>query len=765
MSEDSSFVAALTFNVGVGLGFFFFFSLCRTRLPQLYSPQILLEGESNTLPLPRPRGGLFGWVRTVWALSDEEYFAHAGLDALMYTSFLRFGIYTFAVCAVLGLALLLPVNMSAYGGTADCTVSSLNATALVCSSSRLAGLTAVTLANIPAQDSRLWAHFLSAYLFVLTTLFFLERLYRKFVLFRNRFFSEGHAQCHTVLVRDIPTPDATQAAVHDRFEALFGSSEVVHVAMVYPASRIAKFLAARGKVQHRLDHLEATRKPGKQPPTLRLDGFLWWGGRVVDEATHLSEVLRNLDASIAVQQARMRAAPPPARAAFVTLRSMAAATMVAQSLFSATRYTWTVTQAPEARDVHWGNARQGYHRRYIKGWVVHACMAVLVVFWAIPVTAVASLTTLDRVTSLFPFLDPLVESSPAVRAFLEGVLPTLALTLFMAVLPYILLVFATMQGFPSHSAIKFSVIRKLFYFQVVNVFFVSLIAGTVFSALGDLVESPESILTLLGEAIPRTGVFFTNYVMLRAFSLHPGNLARLFDVALFKIRTKWFARTPAERAEAWSPGPFEYESHVPTDMLMVLIGLTYATVAPAMLPFSLAYFATAFTVNRYNMLYVHKRKFETGAVFFPNIFDRVMAGVVIYELTMVGILSIKQAVLQVPLLLPLLAYTLHFWVSRNRTYRRIGSVLALDVAARLPLLRVAALSSDTEVSTSTCHCPPTPATDPDCTIPNTDTVKNPSAPATQARACEYEIPELRTRTARRKGITVFGVLSKLGSVI
>lgn len=38
------------------------------------------------------------------------------------------------------------------------------------------------------------------------------------------------------------------------------------------------------------------------------------------------------------------------------------------------------------------------------------------------------------------------------------------------------------------------------------------------------------------------------------------------------------------------------------DLLMVLIGLTYATVAPLMLPFTVAYFFTAFVVHRYNMV-------------------------------------------------------------------------------------------------------------------------------------------------------------------
>lgn len=714
MSEDSSFIAALAFNAAVGAGMLLFFSVFRRRVPQIYSPRLLEEEDCGP---PKQRGGIFGWVYTVCTMSDEAYYTHAGLDALMYTSFLKFGICTFAVCSLFGLALLMPINYSAYGGAADCTAT--NSTTFFCTSSKLAGLTAITLANIPPQDTRLWAHFVSAYIFVLTALFFLERLYRKFVTFRLRFFAEGRAHCHTVLVRDVPSASATAAAVRERFERLYGA-EVLEVEMVYPAKVLARFLAARGKAEHRLDHLRETRKVGKAP-RMRVGGCLGVGGELVDEKSYLTTVVGNLDASIATQQARLRSAPPLSSSALVTFRRIATATAVVQSLFSTIRYTWTVTAAPEARDVHWRNVRLSYHMRTLRGWLVHATMAVLVVFWAVPVTAVASLTTLDRVTAVLPFLRSIVDSNQAIRAFLEGVLPTLALVLFMAILPYLLHVFATFQGFPSHSDICFSVMRKLFYFQVVNVFFVSLIAGTVFTAINDLASSPESVLTLLGEAVPRTGVFFTNYVMLRAFSLYPGNLARVFDLLLYKIRMKWFSRTPAARAAAAEADAFEYHSSLPTDLLIILIGLTYATVAPLMLPFTVAYFGNAFIVNRYNMLYVHSRKFETGGLFLPNLFDRIMAAVLIYELTMVGILSLKQAVLQVPLLIPLIVYTLHFWVSRNRTYRRIGTVMALDAAACLPPLA--------------------------------------------GIANQYEIPELRTTSTPRKAVSVFSVLSKLGSAL
>ncbi len=64
---------------------------------------------------------------------------------------------------------------------------------------------------------------------------------------------------------------------------------------------------------------------------------------------------------------------------------------------------------------------------------------------------------------------------------------------------------------PSHYHSHLSTHNK----KVVNVFFVSLIAGSAFDQLSSLIGSPMSIVSLLGDSIPRTGYFFTNYVMLQ----------------------------------------------------------------------------------------------------------------------------------------------------------------------------------------------------------------------------------------------------------
>eukprot|EP00730_Choanoeca_flexa_P008182 TRINITY_DN12454_c0_g3_i11.p3 TRINITY_DN12454_c0_g3~~TRINITY_DN12454_c0_g3_i11.p3 ORF type:complete len:110 (+),score=20.99 TRINITY_DN12454_c0_g3_i11:1309-1638(+) len=85
----------------------------------------------------------------------------------------------------------------------------------------------------------------------------------------------------------------------------------------------------------------------------------------------------------------------------------------------------------------------------------------------------------------------------------------------MAILPLIMKALASMEGLPTHSEIMRSTLAKLFYFQIFNVFLASLIAASFITVAEDIANDPGSIVSLLGRSIPRTGTFFTNYVMLQ----------------------------------------------------------------------------------------------------------------------------------------------------------------------------------------------------------------------------------------------------------
>src|SRR5690242_1413364 len=70
-----------------------------------------------------------------------------------------------------------------------------------------------------------------------------------------------------------------------------------------------------------------------------------------------------------------------------------------------------------------------------------------------------------------------------------------------------------------------------------------------------------------------------------------------------------------------------------------------------------------------------------------QIFGRVCIGLLVFELTIIGIFSLKLAIWQSTLMLPLLFATGVFYRYADQTYHRSSVVLPLDVASKIDSVR------------------------------------------------------------------------------
>jgi hypothetical protein len=70
---------------------------------------------------------------------------------------------------------------------------------------------------------------------------------------------------------------------------------------------------------------------------------------------------------------------------------------------------------------------------------------LLLLFWAAPVALMTSLTQLESLEKQFPSLKPMLENS-ILKGYLQGFLPTLAIVIFMSILPYIFVFLAKLEG-------------------------------------------------------------------------------------------------------------------------------------------------------------------------------------------------------------------------------------------------------------------------------------------------------------------------------
>lgn len=83
-----------------------------------------------------------------------------------------------------------------------------------------------------------------------------------------------------------------------------------------------------------------------------------------------------------------------------------------------------------------------------------------------------------------------------IKSFIQGVLPGLALKIFLIVLPTILMIMSKFEGFLSISALERRAALRYYLFNFVNVFLVSIIAGSALSQLDTFLrQSPKEYVT------------------------------------------------------------------------------------------------------------------------------------------------------------------------------------------------------------------------------------------------------------------------------
>jgi hypothetical protein len=99
-------------------------------------------------------------------------------------------------------------------------------------------------------------------------------------------------------------------------------------------------------------------------------------------------------------------------------------------------------------------------RGYLQEAVIRVVQKLTISFLAAPVSALATLLSFQELEKVAPWLARLIERSPIVAALVQTTLPSSALLIFNAILPYLLEWLCYIQGFRSKSEISTSILKK-----------------------------------------------------------------------------------------------------------------------------------------------------------------------------------------------------------------------------------------------------------------------------------------------------------------
>ncbi|PQP93675.1 CSC1-like protein ERD4 [Prunus yedoensis var. nudiflora] len=369
----TSFLTSLgtSFAIFVILMFLFNWLSRKPGNTVIYYPNRILRGLDPWEGGSKTRNP-FAWIKEALTSTEQEVISMSGVDTAVYFVFLSTGL-SLPLCweywfypALFCYPVLLPVAATDVGDKL-----SINAT----SNGTFSDLDKLSMGHLQEKSPRLWAFLIGVYWVSFVTYFMLWKAYKHVSALRaNALMSpQVKPEQFAILVRDIPAVPAGQLR-KEQVDSYFKT--------VYPDTFYRSLVVTNNKKVNKIwEELEKCKKKlaraesiyaaskntgnaeGKRPTNKT--GFLEY------YTEKINELIPKLETE---QKATLREKQENAALVFFTNRVTAAS--AAQTLHAQIVDKWTVTEAPEPRQVLWPNLKIKFFQRQVRQYVVYIIVAL-----------------------------------------------------------------------------------------------------------------------------------------------------------------------------------------------------------------------------------------------------------------------------------------------------------------------------------------------------------------------------------------------------
>lgn len=241
----------------------------------------------------------------------------------------------------------------------------------------------------------------------------------------------------------------------------------------------------------------------------------------------------------------------------------------------------------------------------------------------------------------------------------------------------------------SQGDVELSVISKNFFYTFFNFFILFTILGTasgflaILEGFAEKLTSATEIAYALATSLSNLLGFYTNFIMLQGFGVFPFRLLEFGALSLYPVYLMG-AKTPRDYAELVQPPVFSYGFYLPQTILIFIICMVYSVLKDSwqVLLTGLVYFMIGHYVHKYQLLYAMEHRQHSTGKGWTMMCDRVIVGVVLFQITVAGQLALKKAFRRAVLIAPLVVGTLWFLFVFARTYRPLMKFIALKSLRR-----------------------------------------------------------------------------------
>lgn len=672
----SSIVTSLVFNGAIFLVFIIAFLFLRQKHRRIYQPKTYVE---TVRIKPRPlKKGFMAWLKDLVSRSDTEILRDAGLDGYFFLRYMRFIFFMMIAGIIILYPIMLSVNATGGAGQSQFDI--------------------LAFSNV-ADPKRFYAHVFLGWIYFGFILFSIYREFVYYISVRQAVLTSpayaSRLSSRSILISTVPEEFKSV----DKISSIFEGVKFVWISRNY--KDLAKLVKERNKFAGKIEAAEvklistAVKNklkgktaadsdniddyvPRKKRPSMRLKPII---GKKVDTIDHSSERVEELNAQILEKQ-RAHDEFPTLNSVFVSFHNQEQAEFAMQTLSHhralqmAPRY---IGVRPD--DVIWPNLRLFWWERLIRTCLATAAITALVIFWAIPVAFVGSLSNLKALmgTSAFSWLSFLNNLPSWLFGLVSSLLPTILLAVLMMLLPIFIRFMGVVSGCPSHTLVEYYTQNAYFAFQVVQVFLVTTIASSAVSVVMKIIENPTSAMSLLSNNLPKSSNFYISYFLLQGFTAAGGMFLQIVALILFYVLSALLDGTPRKKWNRQNviggPG---WGTVFPVYTNLGVIAITYSLISPILLAFAAITFGLIYLAYLHNLMFVQGQTDGRG-MYYCRALYQTFTGLYLGEVCMLGLFAVAKAWGPLVLMAILIAATVFVQIVMQKAFAPLQQSLPRDL--------------------------------------------------------------------------------------
>ncbi|KAG5996571.1 hypothetical protein E4U54_002537 [Claviceps lovelessii] len=727
----------LVLSLILGISAFVTFCILRPRWPALYAAH--KRRLHPHVDLPTLTDSFFGWIPQLYRINEKQILAASGLDAFVFLAFFKMAIRLFFVMTFFAVLVLGPINAKYrkspwdFVGATDVAHKTTNR--------ELLSPPYPSHANrFHAFDDKdedrsrempfLWSYVVFTYFFVGLTLYSINWETFRIIDLRQKYLgSQSTVTDRTFRLTGIPKKHRSEEKLKSLIEGLdiglvdsvtlcrdwkYLDELVAHRDVIL--RKLEASWAAYLKTRHKTPdkHSDATQtddirgangrlsgesgdeeaaenvrllasepgqphvSEGERPQVTVRYGPLLLRSRKVDAIDYYEEKLRRIDEQVV--EARKKEYPTTDMA-LVTMDSVASCQMVIQARIDPRPGRFLTRVTPSPSDLVWKNTYALRGIRRLKSWSITLFITFLTLIWIFPTAALASFLSFCTIDRALPQFAEWLNEHPIVRSFFQNTAPTLVVSLLNVSVPYLYDWLSNHQGMISQGDVELSVISKNFFFTFFNTFFVFAVSKTGFefwSVLRRFLKDTSLIPMLIAQDVENLARFYISFIILQGVGLMPFKILEIGSVLLAPIY-RWQSATPRDFDEIQKPPIFQYGFYLPTALLVFNLCLIYSVLVEGwvILIFGIIYFGLGYFTFKYMLLYAMDQPQHATGGAWRIICYRIVVGLLVFEVVMVGQIASFQAFVQSAAVLPIIPFTIWYSYYFSRRFEPLTKYIAL----------------------------------------------------------------------------------------